>query len=531
MSSGSRSRPQSFPPGSDVSEYYRVEGLVRLSEGRMYYLVNDHRPDCPTRRCWECGQEENASSSPTCDGCGASLVVRRFLLSSRWERSGFEPYLAFFQKQIAHPALLAPCDVFPWPEASPNQVCSVVPYNGETFLLDEAAPLPLAKVIRFAQRACGMLGMLSYNGVRLAWLNRSNFVLRPNGDVMLVDPEVASVSDEPLTADETRPIVMQLGELLRRYTALEESEWQEFFAEAERGAFATPAEFGRALQLEANHPRSHSATLHVGMTDVGLHRALNEDNWGWARLTPGVEIFVVADGMGGHDSGEVASRLAVDTLIQVARERLNVVPRPPLDAIENALDEAFQTANNTIKGNAEARGNDMGTTLVCAMIIDDAVALCANVGDSRGYLFRNGALHQVTKDHSFVARMVEQNRLTAAEARNHPHSNILLRTVGTERNVDIDIFRVELEPFDRLMLCSDGLWGEVDDAEMEAVLNQHSDARIAARELIRAAHLGGGKDNISVILAHVPAGTEAAAGLHRSPDNAEPSSRDLSSSG
>jgi protein phosphatase len=100
--------------------------------------------------------------------------------------------------------------------------------------------------------------------------------------------------------------------------------------------------------------------------------------------------------------------------------------------------------------------------------------------------------------------MVEQNRITAEEARNHPHSNILLRTVGTERNVDIDIFRVELEPGDRLLLCSDGLWGEVDDPEIEAVLNSSDDNRVVSRELIRAAHMGGGKDNITVIVVSVP---------------------------
>jgi protein phosphatase len=117
---------------------------------------------------------------------------------------------------------------------------------------------------------------------------------------------------------------------------------------------------------------------------------------------------------------------------------------------------------------------------------------------------RGGQLHQVTRDHSLVARMVEQNRITAEEARNHPHSNILLRTVGTERNVDIDIFRVELEVGDRLLLCSDGLWGEVEDKEIEAVLTEHADNRITARELIRAAHMGGGKDNITVVLVAVP---------------------------
>ncbi len=504
MASGSRARPQSFQPGVYLSDYYRVEGLIRLAEGRFFYLVDDHRPDRPNKRCWECGREENPTSAAVCVECGGSLAVRHFLLSSRWDRPGFEPFLAFFNKQISHPAMLAPCDVFPFPEENPTQICSVVPYSNEHLLLDEAAPLPMERVVAFAQRAIGMLGMLGFNGVRLNWLHRSNFLLRPNDEVALFDPDVAAVTDAPLTAEETRESIMELGKLLRAYTALEESGWQEFFHEAERGLFSTAAEFGRGLQQEAHRQSPHRVTHHAGMTDVGLHRMLNEDNWGWARLTPGVEIFVVADGMGGHDCGEVASQLAVETLISVARQRVDLSPRPSVDAIENILDEAFQEANNTIKGNAEARGNDMGTTLVACMVIDDSVALCANVGDSRGYLMRHGTLHQITRDHSLVARMVEQNRITVEESRHHPHANILLRTVGTERNVDIDIFRVELEHGDRLLLCSDGLWGEAEDSEIEAIFNQNADNRIVSRELIRAAHVGGGKDNISVIVVSVP---------------------------
>jgi protein phosphatase len=146
----------------------------------------------------------------------------------------------------------------------------------------------------------------------------------------------------------------------------------------------------------------------------------------------------------------------------------------------------------------------MGTTLVACLVVEDKVALCANVGDSRGYLVRNGQLHQITRDHSLVAKMVEQNKLTAEEARNHPHSNILLRTVGTERNVDIDIFRVDLEAGDRLLLCSDGLWGEVDDGDLEAIVSQDLDNRTVSRELVRAAHMGGGKDNVTLLVVSVP---------------------------
>ena len=127
----------------------------------------------------------------------------------------------------------------------------------------------------------------------------------------------------------------------------------------------------------------------------------------------------------------------------------------------------------------------------------------ANVGDSRAYLLREQCLHQVTRDHSLVQKMVERGRITREEARVHPHSNILLRTVGTEYDVEIDIFRVDLEKGDRIMLCSDGLWGEVDDRDMENILNTYVDPRLATRELIRAAHHGGGKDNVTLVLVAV----------------------------
>lgn len=519
MASGLRSRPLTFSPGMNLSDYYKVEALIRLAEGRMFYLVNDNRPDRRTRRCWECGCEENPAVQLNCSECGASLATRRFLLSTRWDRDKFDAYLQFFQKQIQHPALLSPCDVFPYPEENPVLMCSVVPFSNEGLMLDEAAPLPIERVVAFAQRAAGIVSMLAFHGVRLGWLHRSNFGIRPGGEFVLFDPEVVAVEPRPLTPEEVAPSMKELGEILRRYTPVEERAWQSLFRRVEEGEYASAAAFGQALQDEAHRHKRQRLTRHAGMTDVGLVRSLNEDNWGWARLTDGVEIFVVADGMGGHDSGEVASQLAVDTLVSVARDRVDVTPRPSVSVIENILDEAFQEANNTIKSHAEARGNDMGTTLVTCMVVDDQIALCANVGDSRGYLMRNGTLHQITRDHSLVARMVEQNRITAEEARNHPHSNILLRTVGTERNVDIDIFQVELEEGDRLILCSDGLWGEVDDAEIEQICAQSDDNRAISRRLVRAAHMGGGKDNITVLVISVPGAAVAAAGAERTADD------------
>jgi serine/threonine protein phosphatase PrpC len=208
--------------------------------------------------------------------------------------------------------------------------------------------------------------------------------------------------------------------------------------------------------------------------------------------------------MGGHDKGEVASQMAVEILCREARARLAQAPDVTPERLENLLEESFQLGNNGIKEHSEVLRNDMGTTMVAAMIQDNRLAYVANVGDSRGYLLREEMLHQVTRDHSLVSRMVEQNRITKEEARTHPHSNILLRTVGTERDVDIDIFSVELDKGDRILLCSDGLWGEVEDEDIESILNHYEDPRIACRELIRAAHHGGGKDNITVVLIMIP---------------------------
>ena len=190
--------------------------------------------------------------------------------------------------------------------------------------------------------------------------------------------------------------------------------------------------------------------------------------------------------------------------MQVAHRSESDAP-PTEDGLEGLLDGAFQAANNTIKAEAERRDTDMGTTLVSMLMVDEKRAYVANVGDSRAYVLRQNALHQVTVDHSLVAKWVERGRITEEEARHHPHSNILLRTVGTERDVEIDLFRLDVEPGDRILMCSDGLWGEVEDRDIESILNSYADPRTAARELVRASHQGGGKDNVTLMIVSVPA--------------------------
>jgi serine/threonine protein phosphatase PrpC len=466
----------------------------------MFYLANDDRPDRPRRFCWDCGCDDTPRSRSTCVACKADLSPRRFLVSVRWEPHLHEPFTSFFHRQLEHPGLAGPVDLFFEREV----LCAISPWNGEGLMLDESSPLPPRQVLDLAQRATGLIAFLQFSGISLEQISAANFLVGEGREYFFFDPDVRAVFEGPVPENEQAREIKLLAAFLQRLVSVSEQPLADFFSTAAQGEYPTSFLFGRALEqlIQTEYPNT-LASSRAAMSDVGLARSLNEDNWGWTHLTGSTNLYVVADGMGGHDKGEVASQMAVETICREARARLQYATTINTEGLENVLDESFQCANNSIKDHSEMMGSDMGTTMVAALLENNKIALIANVGDSRAYLIRGNVLHQITRDHSLVARMVEQHRIRPEEARHHPHSNILLRTVGTERNVDIDIFRVDLVEKDILLLCSDGLWGEVDDEDIEAILNHYSDLRIGCRELVRAAHQGGGKDNVTVIIVQV----------------------------
>lgn len=495
----SEPRPAHFPPGTYVGEHYMVEGLVRLSEGRMFYLVNDDRADRSVRKCWSCGFDESPREARICHRCGESIGTRRFLMSSRWDVAHFEAYQVFGARRLVHGGLAAPTDVVRVDE----QLLSFVPYVGEGLMVDEAAPLSNQRILHIGQRVLGTLVWLAKQGVVVGPVERANLLLSQDGTVRLFDLDVLDVLDGPVPAETYAPVLQALAHLLRTYCHVRSEALVDFLQLAEAGDYRTAMEFGRAIETRFDGYAAIAFPPTTGaMSDVGLTRQLNEDNWGWVSLDKKSELYMVADGMGGHDGGEVAARIAIETMSRIARERADTLSTG-LDAIETTLSDAFQIANNTIKAEAERKGNDMGTTLVSLLLYNGRQGFFANVGDSRAYLFRDRTLHQISVDHSFVQKLVDRGRISKEEARDHPQSNILLRTVGTERDVEIDIFRVELQAGDRVLLCSDGLWGEVEDADITQILATYTDPRVAARELVRASHQGGGKDNVTLLLVAV----------------------------
>ncbi len=232
-------------------------------------------------------------------------------------------------------------------------------------------------------------------------------------------------------------------------------------------------------------------------TDVGKTRDHNEDDYGYGEGPLG-DLLVVCDGMGGHASGEVASHLAVETIVD-AYYSAGGADRG------QALEEAFVRANELIY--IEGRGT-MGTTGVAALFVGDA-AVVANVGDSRAYLIRHGAPQQITRDHSLVGDQIAAGLITTEQSRSLYYRNVITRALGYQLEVAVDVFMVPVQLGDRLVLCSDGLHGLVEDAEI-ATIAAAAPLEQAVDTLIDLANERGGTDNITVLIAEV-AGLDTAA--------------------
>ena len=228
-------------------------------------------------------------------------------------------------------------------------------------------------------------------------------------------------------------------------------------------------------------------------TDVGMVRQQNEDSY-----LAEENLYVVADGMGGHNAGEVASALAVTTLKAGARTGIDSVER---------FRELVQQANTAIYTASldDSTQSGMGTTLTALSIVagEEPRVLVANVGDARTYLWRNGALTRLSVDHSYVQELVNEGIITPEAARVHPRRNIVTRALGIDRSVMVDVFTHFVRTGDRIVLCSDGLVDEVADVEIARVLGQHTDPQETAEALVMVANTNGGRDNTTVIVVDV----------------------------
>jgi protein phosphatase len=232
------------------------------------------------------------------------------------------------------------------------------------------------------------------------------------------------------------------------------------------------------------------------ITDVGRKREINEDYMYVSDKPVGnlPNLFIVADGMGGHRGGDYASRHAVEKVVETIEGDLEEYDAENI--IQRAIDEANIYINDISRSNMVLNG--MGTTMVVATV-DNGIATVANVGDSRLYVI-NDFITQITKDHSLVEEMVDMGGIDRETARSHPDKNIITRAVGVKDYVLVDFFDVEITKKEKLLLCTDGLTNMLRDEEIHRIINDSSSLEKAGRRLIEAANANGGRDNIAVVL-------------------------------
>lgn len=231
------------------------------------------------------------------------------------------------------------------------------------------------------------------------------------------------------------------------------------------------------------------------ITDVGKQRKLNQDYVFTSECAVGSlpNLFIVADGMGGHKAGDYASKCTVETMVDNIKNSVETSP-------VKILTKAILCANEAVRQKSleEEALNGMGTTVVAAVCTGNCMQV-ANVGDSRLYLV-DGRIRQITRDHSLVEEMIRMGGIDRESARNHPDKNIITRAIGVKDDVEIDFFQVELKEGDMVLMCSDGLSNMLEDEEIRMILGGQRDIVEKAQELVRAANRNGGRDNIAVIL-------------------------------
>lgn len=242
----------------------------------------------------------------------------------------------------------------------------------------------------------------------------------------------------------------------------------------------------------------------AGRTEVGCVRKHNEDNF---LVDPELGLFVVADGLGGHAAGEVASQIVVDKVGQFIGHTVEPDHTWPVDydtalpfdgnRLKAALLLADQGILNDIRSNPERES--MGSTVVACLVNGETVTL-VHVGDSRAYLLNKNGIQQVTRDHSWVAEQVANGILTPEEARRHPFRNVITQALGNGGDLDISVRELKVAELDRILLCSDGLSGMVQDEEIWNIVQNSTDMEEAAGSLISKAMANGGEDNITVVI-------------------------------
>lgn len=474
--------------GSILNNRYRIEEFYRKMEGCNVYLATDSEG---YKRCWGCGYDGNAKDDVFCNQCGVELGNRVYQILETDGANDFSAEAVFIKKELVHPGIINLYDRF----FSDQKEYLVAEYVRGAVITDKKYDDRLLR-----ESAIVMADIVEYlhsQNISAAGIETEDFLAGEKG-LKLVNLAGLRFMEGGISHSRRKKDVKHLAKLLLGLTGDVKEEYKTVSTlnKAAEGGFSSAGKLSEKLE-EAAADTGGGDGISVGsITDVGIVRKVNEDSF--ASMTGEINLFVVADGMGGHQSGDVASSMAVEALISDLQNSI----KNSKDNLLNVLKAAVINANKKVYDFAKANGKDMGTTIAASLLSGDTL-YSANVGDSRAYLIRNSEAMQITKDHSLVARLVELKMAEQKDVRNHPKGNVLLRTIGTDPKVDVDVYQTKVRKGDYVLLCTDGLWNQVYEDEIAHIVKRAGSLQDACKELVRIANERGGPDNITAILVRV----------------------------
>jgi protein phosphatase len=505
---------------------YVIEEIHTTNEQLNVYLVED---TTPVRLCPNCQAKTPDPQEQYCFSCGADVsgiepLYLRYLMEESADEQAFAAEAQLLGMRLEHPGLLLPHDVFAEAPYGPPRHYRVEEEFSPPLAVSLPVPQEPTQALEWGILLAQALNYLHRHQVALREIDLNHIAVegkkarwvRPSRAYVI--PPTARSQAMAHFAEDVKGLAAALFHLMTKPQQTTDAQLPEQVAMIFSQALTTPTsitagDFATALEESLQElRRPTSVTLLVGRrTDVGQERSLNEDSLltldsapVFRSISTPVGVFAVADGMGGHAAGDVASRLSVQTIAQRGVDGV-LSPAASGESLPDArqwLTDATLAANQAVYDQRKTAGTDMGTTLVMALVIGDE-ATVANVGDSRAYLLKDDGLTQITTDHSLVERLFATGQITREEAAHHPQKNVIYRVIGDKQRVDVDLFEQRLAPGEALLLCSDGLSGMVTDGSIWQIWHTSTSPQEACDRLVEAANQAGGEDNITVVIVQV----------------------------
>jgi len=515
----------------EIIGQFQIQGVKKLGRSNYYQVYEVLCKDCQT--------ENLNSTDHICVNCKQRLITRVLRESIAYSVRSLSERVDIIELSLKIQGVLKHHDIF---TQGDRQYILLDGFPEPWFSLAEEKYLPIrepVKVTAWIGQIGNAINQLHKLGYSFFDENQLSDWVEPllvlkNQQIYLADITSAAL-DQPGTPSTHQKDILYLAKVLyaivtgsrenvsRKSGRLNDvpSPYREAIIRAQSGGFSNVDAFLTAFH-EKPLPNEVARSLRqlVGYgTDIGKLRDHNEDYVSKFSLgleqapgTPEVGLYIVADGMGGHQAGEKASESVIKDVvinrIQEQLQKLQAVPKLKRATIKlddvltpgDILQEAIEQANKVLLNAQDAAsGSNRGTTITAALVIGSTCSI-ANVGDSRTYLLREGSLVQISQDHSLVASLVASEQIKPSEVRSHPQRNQIFRTLGDQTEVEVDVFTETLVPRDQLLLCSDGLWEMVLDDKIAEILLSSRTPQAACDRLIETANAGGGEDNISVIV-------------------------------